>query len=118
MDVFIDNPRFGRRRYRVSWQHKRRQPDWPKKKKESTTCLIREVNLETGEDIEHGYKLTGAAKCSLKDQYCRETGRMRSMKAAMADFAREVRELFWSAYNGQIGIKALRESKEQEPAAV
>ena len=89
--------------YTVSWEHHRRQADWKKKDKEYTVCVIRENDM-----LLQSYTVP----CSLQDQYDKEKGRKESLKHALAagDFTREQRKMFWVAYHGQVGMRAVKKA--------
>jgi len=88
MIVHINN-----KSYRVSWDHD--YLDYLEDKQ--TLCTIE----ESTDNCEWMPLITGVAYCSLKDHYCKETGRKIFMTKAIAKFPKEVRKLIWNAYRSR-----------------
>lgn len=63
-----------------------------------TICTIEDANEEF-EDF--GVRITGTARCSINDEFCRATGRKVALANALANgpFSKSLRTEIWNAYN-------------------
>lgn len=61
--------------------------------------MATDCSIMVQEAKEHLY--SGTARCSKKDNFCRETGRKISLARAMKDFNKELRKQIWEAYLGR-----------------
>lgn len=73
----------------VSFHHVTQGPD------KRTICIITQTNVgDEGETI----LASGVARCSQKDLYSKETGRLLSMTRALSSFVKSFRAQIWEAY--------------------
>lgn len=75
----------GNKRYAIKWHHERGA--------KGSSCTIEEMVGET-----RVFVGTGVALCSVKDQFCKETGRRVSLARAIKEFKRTERAQIWQAY--------------------
>jgi hypothetical protein len=89
MKVSITGSDSGIRTYDVFWEHGIADRE--------TKCTI---NMYTHIRGEFNHIINGLAECSVRDQYCKETGRKVSLAKALkaVKFTRDERTEFWKAY--------------------
>jgi hypothetical protein len=76
----------GKSRYSIRWRHD--------VEGRYTSCMVEKLG-------ELGYRMfigEAAAICSVKDQFCKETGRRVSLARAIKGFEREKRAQIWAEY--------------------
>ena len=136
MKVQIDN-----HVYLVGWKHERiskyvghddsKGYHYDHSKGGYTTCYIKvEINTHdkplfrsNGDRLSNSFTLNngtlvyvGVANCSISDTYCKQSGRKVSLARALQQLFpgnRNLRKLFWAAYDQQIGLSKRNKEDEQ-----